>query len=445
MMSNRRRTIIAILSIISAALFIRLLFGVGYYLRHGSADFIDDLDYISYAENIMSQGIFVPDISTLYSDSHVVGPAFPLIVAGLYTIFGKHNIAVIATNAFISALLCIVIFLLADSYFNRLVAMLASMWSIIYVHYIWYIPRVLKEIWLAFLFPLVIYLFIREADRKSISAHLLFLACAYTFLIHMDERFSIFAPFLIVAFLYVGGGSAILGLKKALIFTVVVLLLMVPWTIRNYQVYGKLVILTKRTTIFTDRIFGMTSSDDEYVQALKKMRSITLSREQLESVASGDTISELQVWQSKGLQKAIRLGFIPHRFNRSERLKAEFIEFWRPCRYRSGFIGDGYRFETPWSTRHNIALIITYGALLPFFIIGALRLIWTKHRIGIFFLVLVAIHAASHILFAHVQNRYRVPIDAFIIIIAFYGIIYLWDSFLKKLGKSPGAPKPVSK
>ena len=81
------------------------------YFNDGTSKFIDDWDYISYAKNIMSQGIWIPDISKLYSNSHLVGPAFPIILALLFTIFGENYLSVIILNAILSSLICVLIYL----------------------------------------------------------------------------------------------------------------------------------------------------------------------------------------------------------------------------------------------------------------------------------------------------------------------------------------------
>ena len=67
------------------AFLIRILFGVITYINNGTSNFIDDWDYISYANNILSQGIWVPDLSTFFSDSYEVGVAFPLVLAIIFT------------------------------------------------------------------------------------------------------------------------------------------------------------------------------------------------------------------------------------------------------------------------------------------------------------------------------------------------------------------------
>ena len=128
----------------------------------------------------------------------------------------------------------------------------------------------------------------------------------------------------------------------------------------------------------------------------------------------------------KGIKRGILLGYIPHKFNTLERYWAEFKEFWRPVRFTAGYVGSGFRFEGPsWSLAHNLSLGVTYGLLLPFFLIGSFFIIKYKNKYGIFFLILISTHTFLHVVLMWVRNRYRIPIDALVILIAFYGLYSL--------------------
>jgi len=404
---------------------IRLAFGLITYKMQGTSIWCDDWDYIEYAEHILDQGIFVPDISNLSAHS---GPGFPIVIAFMFLIFGKSYIPLVILNALVSSSLCILIFYLGKELFDKNVGLFASIWGIFYVLHIRYIPRILKEVWVAFLFALIIFIFIKITKQNKITKKFILFSLLFVFLIHMDERFFVYFIIFCLGFLLLDNHSWKIGLKKVLVFFVMVIFLMIPWLIRNYHVYGRIVILTERTAWITDKYFGYTEEADKLEK--EKIDKLVLYDKITKSLLEGKDVQYDIKYLGK-LKKAIKLGYIPHRFNKYERWFAEFKEFWRPFRFKGGFVGHGYRFEGPsWSLKHNLSVGLTYGMLLPFFIIGIFFVLKNTNRYSIFVLCIIIIHTCIHVFLAHVRNRYRIPIDAFIIIIAFYGLQQLYWKYL---------------
>ena len=84
--------------------------------------------------------------------------------------------------------------------------------------------------------------------------------------------------------------------------------------------------------------------------------------------------------------------------------------------------------------KHNASIGFTYGLLLPFFLIGVVLILKNKHRKGLFVLALIVLYTFVHAVLAHARNRYRIYIDAFIIVIAFYGLMQVY-SLIRRRGK----------
>jgi 4-amino-4-deoxy-L-arabinose transferase-like glycosyltransferase len=404
------------------ALIIRVIWGILIFEKEGTNNFADDWEYINFAKNILENGIFAP------FENSIVGPGFPLIIASLFMFFGDNLVSIILLNALISAFLCVLIFYIGRELFNERVAMFASVWSIFYILFIKYTSRILKENWLILIFPLIILLFIRETKRDKISFYfLLLLAFLFSFLIHMDERFFTYFPFLCIGFIFLDQDTWKKGLKKGVAFFLLVVILMVPWLIRNFNVYNRVVILAVRTAKFTDRILGYDYEGKKLKD--EKKRDLELWEKATKLLLEGKEVT-FHVKHLKGLKRAIKLGYVPYKFSLIERWIAEFKELWRPILLKGGFIGDGYRFKGPsWSLKHNLSVGLSYGVLLPFFIIGILFILKNKNKYCIFILLIIVIHTCIHVVVAFARNRYRIPIDAFIIIIAFYGLQQLYLKF----------------
>jgi 4-amino-4-deoxy-L-arabinose transferase-like glycosyltransferase len=422
------------------SLVLRLGFAVYTYNTEGTTQFGDDWGYIDYANNMLEQGVFVPDISRLGRVGHLVGPGFPLFLGGVFALFGESYLAVMILNAIISALICLLLYYLGRELFDQRVGILAAGWSVIYVLYVWNIPRVLKHVWLAFLFPLVIYAFILETKREKVSARSLVPAFLYAFLIHMDERFFTYFPLLLVSFLVLDKVGFKNGLRKAVVFFALVVVLMIPWLVRNYYVYDRLIILTERTTIYTDKIFGIERELPVYLTGESKPSELVWNQALVDSILAGKEVQGLSDWRYDNLRTGLKRGQIPRRYSILERWYADFKELWRPFRFSSGYVSDGFRFEVPWSTKHNVSVIVTYGLLLPFFLLGALLVIKNGDKKNIFILLIILVHTLIHVVLAFARDRYRIYIDAFVIIIASYGFLWVYSALrkgTKQTGVSP--------
>ena len=115
------------------AFVIRLAFGVIIYHLEGTSQFIDEWDYISYANNILSQGIWVPDITRLYSNSHLVGPGFPFVLASIFYVFGQNYFIVVLFNCLLSTIVVTLIYFICKETFNQKIGLIASGWAIFYI------------------------------------------------------------------------------------------------------------------------------------------------------------------------------------------------------------------------------------------------------------------------------------------------------------------------
>lgn len=417
-LNNLRANKLLIL-LFSIGFLLKVSFGIFMFITYGTTGFNDDWDYISFAKNIIDQGVGVPDLSSFYSNSSEVGPAYPLIVALFILIFGENYLILIILNAIVCALIPVAIYMLAKLVFTKHIAVFSFIWSSLYVLHIRYVPRIIKEEFLFLLFPLIIYFIISESRKNKLTINFLMAPILYTVFIHMDERFFFYFPLFALSYIFLNRKFLVLGIKKAVYFSVTVLLLMVPWTIRNYSVYNKLAFLTIRTSIYTDKLFGYTNETDWVNHIYTDMK---LNPSAIDSIKSGYRINYISIPSQKIIESGLKDGVYPHNYNLAEKWLNNFRAFFEPVRFSGYYSGSGYLYRGPWSLKHNLSEGITYGLLLPFFFIGSIFIFLRKNKYGLFLLAVVFLHAFLHIVLAYVVPRYRLPIDAFIIIIAFYGL-----------------------
>ena len=105
------------------------------------------------------------------------------------------------------------------------------------------------------------------------------------------------------------------------------------------------------------------------------------------------------------------------------------VNLWKPVKLKGTYhpYPDG-RYDPPWSTRHNIAGLLFYGGLLPFLLIGSYILFKNKIKIFIFLCYPIILQTTLHVIKFSIE-RYRIPIDAFVMIIGIYGLYYVYSKY----------------
>ena len=427
--NSHRNLSFAIWLLFAIALLIRLGFVIIQFEHNVMEGFSDDKLYMLIAEQIMKQGPVVADPGQIPMD--VVGYGLPMIMAFLMAVFGKSWLTLFVANAIISTATIWLIMRITRKLFNLKAAFWAVLMGTFYVLFIKYLPTAGKETWIIFLFLTTIYFFINILKGRKIYTSVFFMALVYALLIHIDERFFAFIPvFAVVMVFWQRNYSKNFGVASLWIFLVI--LLMLPWLIRNYQVYDKIVILSKRTTVFTDPIFGYESKRDDTGKGM--MQKFYLSEAQIDSVIQGNK----QHFDSgrkipKEQIAAMKQGIIPYKFNKVESIWQNTIEFLKIFDIRRNYIYNGYRYSGIWSFKHNLAVALTYGLIL---LLSGLSLIIAGKTdkkwlwfFGALFIYYTFVHS---VLMGWAVNRYHVHLDALIIIMASYTLYYMVNYFLKR-------------
>jgi len=376
--------------------------------------FRDDWIYLTYAKNIISQGIWVPDITKMdlyiygkQYNSHIVGPGYPLIISLIFILFGENIQIVMFLNVILSSLTCIVIYYLGKEVFNKQIGMFSSFWSITYVYFMVYMPRVLKENLLQLLIPLVILLMVYETKKIKLNAISILFPLTFTYLIHTDERYIIFFPIIFIGLISCDNINIINGLKKFTLFFIIMIVLSIPWTIRNYMVYDKMVILTIRTErIINPIIDKLNYYNISYINTKgdETDSSVEISKQNENNVLDINSINNANKFKD----------LVKDTFTRLKIYWAPMVL--RESKFKSYVMLAG-------SLKYNLGGMLTFGILLPFFIVGSILTI-KKNKLGLFLILFISIQSVLTIGIGLINPwpRYRYPIDSLVIIIAFYGL-----------------------
>jgi len=392
--NNSEKT--ALFFIILLTFLMKVVFVSVVYTNNGTGNWSDDWYYLSMGEQI-AQGNWEPQM--------IVGPVIPLIIAFFIKIFNDPVIPMFVFNIFVTSLLVLVLFDLGKELFNKKVGWCMAIWGALFIECFKYSPHLLKEPVLFLIVPLTFLLLFKSIKHDFSLKHIALSSLSYAFLIHTDERFIIYLPFFAFAFFLVKRRSFYNSFKPSIIWIGFVLFLMLPWGIRNYKVFGQVVIISSRTTAFTSKLWG---------EDLAKLPFT-------EGYEPADKTLELAIEFGK------ENGIVPREYGKNEARVRAFINFWQPAYFKPAYIQYGSR-PQKWSFKHNVSGLIFYGIFLPFYLVGILLLIKKKDFIGLFLATIPVIHSILHAYMVWPLERYRSPIVFIVVMIGIWAVteIFSW-------------------
>ena len=203
-------------------------------------------------------------------------------------------------------------------------------------------------------------------------------------------------------------------IKPVLIWSGIIILLNIPWVIRNYKVYDQLVVISPRTTAITSYFWG------------EKVTHLNFSSYENARDRNKEKFSERSATFEKSYSDA------PRSFTRAGVKVRAFINFWQPAYFKPQYITYGFR-PQKWSLQHNIASILFYGMFLPFYLAGLVIFFRKKYALGLFIAMIPLIHSLLHMYLVSPLERYRSPISFIVVVIGFWNLNLIFEGVIKML------------
>ncbi len=315
-----------------------------------------------------------------------------LILAGIYSVFGYYPIVARLFMALLSTLVVWLIFRLAKYHFNSTIAVISGLIAASYAYLIFYGVTLVTET--PFLLAVLIALNVAiELKRKSnvVLWMSLGIALALAMLLRMAIIFFGLILLVILAF----------GVRKqrrahlVLIPILLIILAVLPFTIRNYRLWGKFMLLESQ--------FGhvfWNGNHPDHQGNFHPYKVFPIPPEILKTNNDAEITTDL-LWM--GVENVLNdpKHFLLLTFTRLR----ELFTFW----------------PTPDSTLQANALrVLSAGAVLPLAVIGLILNLSRWRSLGIIYLFLIVnigVYAISWTMI-----RYRIPSDAFFIMFASYTI-----------------------
>ena len=407
-----------------------------------------NVNRLAHAQNIFrlrhdDQGSFWQFAAAVLEDklwltSHISfrPPLYPLFLALIASAFGtgKNFIAIMLVQCVIGSFSVLFIYFIAKTVFNRQTAALSASWAAVYPLFLYYCGFLLAETMVIFLFlffVLSVLMFLRREKLLIMAGS----GILYALLIHADPRFLFHFPF-VFFYLYIGLADLKKTVKPFIMLSLIALLCSVPWAVRNHFTYKDRFVLintrtldmwAKRTVV---NVNGRTG-DEQNSEGNAKPKSLEQFEEWKRKTLTehpgdgretpGDNEGKKgPAWKiSQGEISAFENGARPS-FSIPGLYLHHFLEFWRFARFTPGY--DPYpdlRFESKWGRDRNLIGIAFTGVLLPSFAAGIFFCVKRRSRFGLLLCAIMFTHMLLHMI-VHSRERYRMPIEGFIFMVAFY-------------------------
>ncbi len=376
------------------------------FAESGTTEWKDAKGYVSIGENIAA-GNWDKIADTRR------GPVIPFLVALFVIVFNDPIIPFLAYNVIITALMILVLYRLGKELFNPLVGWFMAFWGTFFPEAFNYSTQVLKEPTFFFLFPLTLLFMVRSVNGKQSLINLLLAIFSFSLLIHAGERFLIYFPFLILFFFLIKPFSKQLFLKYSLAWVFSILILMLPWGIRNYKVHDQVVIVSESTTFITSGFWG------------DHVSSTNMSGE--------DNASLQRVWDERNEQArefGEKHGLTPRQWSNTEASIRSFLYFWRPFAFNPLFTTDGLK-GVQHSMIRNLSDISFWGVFLPFYFFGFFVLLKKKNYIGLLIAFIPFVHSFTYIYLVWSEVRHRAPVLFVMALIGSYVIAEIINGKIK--------------
>ncbi len=205
------------------ALIIRLLFIIAFPL---SAP--DTIDYDRYALHILKGLGFSTNLAR--------PPLYPSFLAAIYFVFGHNFLAVRIIQAILGAIICLFVYLIGARIFkNRKAAILGAITAIICPSLVASNSYILTETLSTFLLTISVILLIKAWEDKKIKNYVtsgIFLGFST-----LCRPVTLLFPFFLLIGLLLFFRKRLQNLIFVLIFSLSMVAIVLPWTIRNYAVF----------------------------------------------------------------------------------------------------------------------------------------------------------------------------------------------------------------
>ena len=322
---------------------------------------------------------------------------YPLYLVGIYTLTGYHPLAARLVQGIVGgALICFLIYLIGRRVTNEVTGLVGAALAAAYGYFIYYNVALMTETFFIVLVLLSLYISL-ELKEKPTLARWALLGLVLGMAGLLRQTFLLFVPFLLLWLYW--------DLKKDGIpwwyFTVpvvVIILLIAPWTLRNYRVYGQFLLLNSNAG------YALFASNNPNLGTDWRNEEVVVP---VPAELTGQNEAQLdRALTQRGIEFILA---DPERYLVLSLDKAlEYFRFWP--------VNESSRIS-------NLNRVLSFGLYLPFMLWGLVLSI-SRWRSFVALYLFIIIHTAIHLL-SWPSPRYRLPVDAVLMVFAGLALLEL--------------------
>ncbi|MDO8499687.1 MAG: glycosyltransferase family 39 protein [bacterium] len=203
---------------------------------------VDARAYDNIAKNIVQHGVYKERLDASYAKDMSIqraGPGYEYFLAGIYRIFGYHYEMVWFLQALLHTFTAWLIYLITSKVFDLknddLPAVIATIIFGLHPDLIEISAMLMTETLFLFLITLVVYSFVKTFHRTESWLNACCLGFALAVGILVRPTILLFAPIILALYFIRHRGA------QAAIFMAIIVLALIPWTVRNYQIYHQFI------------------------------------------------------------------------------------------------------------------------------------------------------------------------------------------------------------
>jgi len=332
-------------------------------------------------------------------------PAFPLFLAGIYTVFGHKFIYAKIGLAMVSTLSVLLGYFIAKRIFNPFTARLTAIAMAIYPTFIFFTGYLAPETLTLFLILLTIFFLISSVNNHG-NIYAFFAGLSLGCTVMCRTIMSLFFIFIFIWLLIYKSKKEIW--KRFFIIIIGMLIIILPWVVRNYKIH--------RTIVFHSTDAGQALFINNNPESFKIEPSGTAF-----AYNPSEFLHISEVETCRIFKKRAKDFIIHHPATYLIYVGKRFLNFWRPIPYTVSGPGQSYS---------HLHQIISGIYTIPVFIFALIGLFYSIRDWRKFFILyaLIFYYSGTYILVRAII-RYRMPIEPFLIMFAAYGIAALWERY----------------
>jgi 4-amino-4-deoxy-L-arabinose transferase-like glycosyltransferase len=335
-----------------------------------------------------------PDVPTSYYSGAMV-----LHLALIYRLFGYHPLIARVLYAILGTAICYLVYLLGKRLFGRSAGLVAAGLASIYTYLVLYSATLLTETPFILCLLASLNLYYDLVEQRSTSKLFLFGASlAGMVLFRMASSVAIVA---LLLFLYLSTRKRTprLSWSHLLIPVTLIVLAVAPWTIRNYSLYGRFMLLESQ--------FGHVLWNSNHPDR-------------------GDSFGDVG-WVAPIPDDLAGLNEADLTYELLRRARANIVN--DPGRYLRLTLSRVGVFFMFWPSRDsslvsNLARVLSFGLMLPFMVYGIVSS-YRQYRVLAPIYIFLLAHYGVY-LSSWVMIRYRIPADTVLLVFAGFGLVELY-------------------